>query len=106
MSATMTICCCDVLEFDVELIDEDKNPYELDDGDKLWFVVKKTMDDIEELIHIEQSELHFVADTSELELDAGKYKYEIGIIFANGKEKTLAQGTLAINPKMKGHPHG
>ena len=43
----MTICFVsgDTWEFDVELLQADGSPYELADGDQVWFNVKRSYQD-------------------------------------------------------------
>lgn len=96
--------CCDTLEFDVELLNEDGTAFLLDDNDKLWFAVKKKYSDPAPLIYVEQHDTHFRITQTEPEIPSDVYYYEVGILFENGTEKTvITQAKLYVEPKIKGH---
>ena len=99
--------CCDTLEFDVDLINEDGTKLILGDEDKLWFAVKKNYTDEEPKIYIEQNSTHFKIPAQNPELPAGIYMYEIGILFADGTVKTVLHNEkLYVENKLRGHVYG
>lgn len=96
--------CCDVLEFDVELYNEDGTPFELSADEKLWFAVKHKYSDPQPLIYQEQHDTHFKITNQVEEIPAGIYMYEIGILFPDDTEKTvITDAKLYVENKLKGH---
>ena len=94
--------CCDTLEFDVELYNDDGTPFVLDANDNLWFAVKKSYSDITPLIYIVQHDTHFKITQITPEIVAGVYMYEIGILFEDGTEKTVITGArLIVEERLK-----
>lgn len=97
--------CCDVLEFDVSLTNKDGTAFTLDEGDKLWFAVKKAYRDKTPLIYVEQADTHFQINGKENNVLPGVYHYEIGILFADNTERTVTTGKLNVANKIKEHDH-
>ena len=101
---SLTTVCCDTLEFDVELINEDGTPFVLGENDKLWFAVKHDYKDENPAIYVEQHDTHFKIDGEGTEIEAGIYLYEVGIIFADGTIRTVITGEqLKVLNKIRGH---
>lgn len=97
--------CCDVLEFDVVLTQEDGTAFKLEDNDKLWFAVKAHYADEEPLVYVLQHDTHFKIDGKKNEIPAGVYHYELGILFSDNTERTLINSKLYVNNKIKGHAY-
>lgn len=101
---SLTTVCCDTLEFDVELTNDNGTPFVLGENDKLWFAVKHDYSDLTPAIYVEQHDTHFKIDTEDNELKAGIYLYEVGILFADGTIKTVITGEqLKVLNKIRGH---
>lgn len=99
-----TTVCCDTLEFDVELTNDDGTPFVLGEDDLLWFAVKHDYTDLEPAIYVEQHDTHFKINGEENELVAGIYLYEVGILFADGTVRTVIHGEkLNVVNKLRGH---
>lgn len=77
----------DALEFEFTITDETGEPYEMQEGDKLFFMVAESCISGDCKIHIEQAESYF--QISKIDLKPGNYDFDAGIIFADGRVKTL-----------------
>lgn len=89
----------DTWEFDVTISDKD-GIYELQDGDILWFTIKRSIEDEEYVMNINQTSTHFKITDTDIEAYE-YYSFEIGIIFANGDERTLIQGRLNVLERLR-----
>lgn len=89
------------------LVDSEENPFELAEGDQIWFTIKKFDTLTEFLVQkklsegdftIEENELTFVLNQEDTaELDFGDYTYDIK--FKNEEEnyvKTLITGVITL----------
>lgn len=97
--------CCDVLEFDVSLVNKDGTAFTLDAGDKLWFAVAKSYKNKTPLVYVEQTATHFKINGKEHQILPGTYYYEVGILFADDTERTVITGKLNVANKIKEHDH-
>lgn len=77
----------DALEFNFTITDANGEPYELEQGDKLFFTVAESCVSGDCKIHIEQPGTFF--QIHKLNLKPGNYDFDAGIIFADGRIKTL-----------------
>lgn len=87
----------DALEFTFNIIDENEEDYELQEGEKLFFMVGPYCVSGDCKIHIEQPEKYF--QIPKVDLEPGTYEFDAGIIFADGRTKTLIdveQGRLRV----------
>lgn len=99
----MTICFVsgDTWEFDVELLQADGSPYELAEGDQVWFNVKHSYLDDKCLIAIKQESTHFKIQPPLTDLAATQYRFDVGIIFSNGDIYTaIPEGVLIIKNRV------
>lgn len=85
----------DNLEFDADIRTECCEEYELAEGEHLWFIVSQNDTDV--LIQ-NQHDKHF--DFGACTLPLGTYRTELGIILADGKEKTLMQARLFVEERL------
>ena len=100
MQYTLTVTEGDTLEFDAS-IQQGNTAYELQEGDKLWFLVDGGEQDD---ISIEQETTAF--KIQKVVLSPGIYEFELGIIFSNGDRKTLCKHTesrLTVLDHAGGH---
>jgi len=98
--------CCDTLEFDVQLFNENGTAFVLGANDKLWFAVKKSYSDLQPIIYKEQHDTHFKFTEFNPEVPAGIYMYEIGILFYDGTVKTVVHNEkLYVDNKLRGHSY-
>lgn len=101
----MTICFVsgDTWEFDVELLQADGSPYELAEGDQVWFNVSREYQDGACLIAVKQDSTHFKVQPPLTDLAATQYRFDIGIIFSNGDVFTaIPEGTLIVKNRVCG----
>lgn len=99
----MTICFVsgDTWEFDVELLQEDGSPYELAEGDQVWFNVSREYQDGACLIAVKQDSTHFKVQPPLTDLAATQYRFDIGIIFSNGDVFTaIPEGMLIVKNRV------
>ena len=87
----------DLLDFDVLVTKKCGQPYELAEGEALWFCV--TAPGGGAIISVTQAGTHF--SFPEVTAPLGKYRAELGIIFENGEELTLIQSDLFISRRDK-----
>lgn len=78
----------DTAEFDVEVADQNGNPYELQPGDKLEFTVKKKSTDEVPLIHKTGSYVRINPEDTNV-LEFGNYVYDVQLTLADGKVDTI-----------------
>lgn len=95
MRNDITVKQGDVLEFDADIKTEACADYELEEGENLWFVVSQNDTDVLQKI---QPDKHF--DFGACNLPLGTYRTELGIILADGKEKTLMQARLFVEERL------
>ena len=88
----------DLLSFTVDIVTADGSPYELKEGESLWYRVK-TDPSSAPLIEVNQTDTTF--NFYEVTLPCGTYLQEVGIIFEDGRELTLIQSTLTILRRLK-----
>lgn len=99
----MTICFVsgDTWEFDVSLLQDNGTPYELAEGDQVWFNVSREYQDGECLIAVKQDSTHFKVQPPLTNLAATQYQFDIGIIFSNGDVYTaIPEGTLIVKNRV------
>lgn len=82
----------DLLDFDVLVTKKCGQPYELAEGELLWFLV--TAPDGGAIISATQTDTHFSFPA--VTAPCGKYRAEVGIIFENGEELTFIQSDFYI----------
>nr|DAU94700.1 MAG TPA: hypothetical protein [Bacteriophage sp.] len=92
----------DDASFDVSVSYDDKcKPYVMQQGDVLTFTAKKTAADEAAVIQKTLTELKLVlaaADTKDL--DAGSYKYDLQLTFADGRVQTVAVGNFVLEEEI------
>lgn len=69
-------------EFEAAVLGEDGSEYELQDGDRLFFLVDRQYRNEPPLLSLIQPDTHF--KVKRLELPPNQYDFEFGILFANG----------------------
>ncbi|HIZ16521.1 MAG TPA: hypothetical protein H9675_03000 [Firmicutes bacterium] len=74
-------------EFDAVIINSDGEEYELQDGDKLFFLVSNRDATDKNLVNIRQADKHFKIKQLSLMPDA--YAFEFGIVYSNGDAYTI-----------------
>ena len=74
-------------EFEAVIINGDGEEYELQDGDKLFFLVVNRDTGDKPLIDIRQSDKHF--KIKRLSLPSEMYAFEFGIVYSNGDAYTI-----------------
>lgn len=74
-------------EFEAVIINSDGEEYELQDGDKLFFLVINRNVKDNPLINICQADKHFKIKRLSLPPDA--YDFEFGIVYSNGDAYTI-----------------
>lgn len=80
----------DTLHLEVEIINQDGEPYELEEGDKLEFTLKKNTATEEVLIKKEILEKKFTISHEESQkLSYGLYVYDVQLTQANGDVTTI-----------------
>lgn len=80
----------DTLTLEVTITDGNNEPYELQDGDKLTFTVKKSVFTEEILIQKEIVDGIFtISHDDTKDLSYGKYKYDVQLNCANGDVFTV-----------------
>lgn len=92
----------DDASFDVGITYENKcKRYVMQQGDALEFTAKKTAADETAVIQKTLTEMKLVlaaADTKEL--DAGSYRYDLQIAFADGRVQTVAVGNFVLEEEI------
>lgn len=96
----------DTWEFDINITDGSES-YQLQEGDNVWFAMKKNLSDQQCVLHIEQPSTHFKILPSQTDLAPGRYVFDMGITFANGDVITIiAKSKLTVYEKVCRDDHG